>query len=197
MFRRTMLAAGFAALFATGALAAVSADEAKQLGTTLTPVGAEKAGNKDGTIPEYTGGHQAAGGLQGGKRLSPRSVREREAAPRHHRQGHGGARRQADGGHQGAAQALPDDARRRLSDASHGGGAAAGSRQHAEERDRREDRRRRRRARERHGRLSIPDSEDRLRGDLEPPAALQRPGLRQSRGTRTGTSTPPACRRWL
>ena len=32
------------------------ADEAKQLGTTLTPVGAEKAGNKDGTIPEYTGG---------------------------------------------------------------------------------------------------------------------------------------------
>ena len=56
MLRRTMLAAGFAALFGTGAFAAVSADEAKQLGTTLTAVGAEKAGNKDGTIPEYTGG---------------------------------------------------------------------------------------------------------------------------------------------
>lgn len=38
------------------ALAAVSADEAKKLGTELTEVGAEKAGNKDGTIPAYTGG---------------------------------------------------------------------------------------------------------------------------------------------
>ena len=35
---------------------AVSEDEAKQLGTTLTLFGAEKAGNKEGTIPEYTGG---------------------------------------------------------------------------------------------------------------------------------------------
>ena len=38
----------------------MSADEAKQLGTTLTPVGAEKAGNKEGTIPPYTGGLIAA-----------------------------------------------------------------------------------------------------------------------------------------
>ena len=38
------------------AAAAPTADEAKQLGTTLTPWGAEKAGNKEGTIPEYTGG---------------------------------------------------------------------------------------------------------------------------------------------
>jgi hypothetical protein len=36
--------------------AAVSADEAKALGSTLTAVGAEKAGNKDGTIPAHTGG---------------------------------------------------------------------------------------------------------------------------------------------
>ncbi len=35
---------------------AVNPDEAKQLGTTLTLIGAEKAGNKEGTIPEYTGG---------------------------------------------------------------------------------------------------------------------------------------------
>jgi len=41
---------------AAHAPAAVSPEEAKQLGTTLTAVGAEKAGNKDGTIPEYTGG---------------------------------------------------------------------------------------------------------------------------------------------
>lgn len=38
------------------AVAAPSADELRKLGTTLTPFGAEKAGNKDGTIPEYTGG---------------------------------------------------------------------------------------------------------------------------------------------
>jgi hypothetical protein len=39
------------------ALAAVGADEARQLGSTLTPWGAEKAGNKDGTIPAYTDGY--------------------------------------------------------------------------------------------------------------------------------------------
>jgi len=36
--------------------AAVTEEEAKQLGKTLTPVGAEMAGNKDGSIPAYTGG---------------------------------------------------------------------------------------------------------------------------------------------
>ncbi len=44
------------ATLANTSLAAVSEEEAKQLGSTLTPFGAEKAGNKDGTIPEYTGG---------------------------------------------------------------------------------------------------------------------------------------------
>jgi hypothetical protein len=38
------------------AQAAVGEEEAKQLGATLTPFGAEKAGNKEGTIPIYTGG---------------------------------------------------------------------------------------------------------------------------------------------
>ena len=56
MFRKTLTALAIAALFAQGAVAAVSADEAKQLGSTLTAVGAEKAANKDNTIPEYTGG---------------------------------------------------------------------------------------------------------------------------------------------
>jgi hypothetical protein len=41
---------------AASALGAVSAEEAKALGTTLTAVGAEKAGNADGSIPPYTGG---------------------------------------------------------------------------------------------------------------------------------------------
>jgi hypothetical protein len=41
---------------AAAANGAVSADEAKQLGATLTPAGAEAAGNADKTIPPYTGG---------------------------------------------------------------------------------------------------------------------------------------------
>lgn len=43
------------------ALAAVSADEAAKLKTTLTPFGGEKAGNKDGTIPAWNGGIAPSG----------------------------------------------------------------------------------------------------------------------------------------
>jgi hypothetical protein len=53
-FQMTLIAALLAAH--AGSAAAVSADEAKKLGTTLTAVGAEKAANKDGSIPEYQGG---------------------------------------------------------------------------------------------------------------------------------------------
>jgi hypothetical protein len=56
---KTLKAAAMAltlAIGSHGAFAAVSADEAKQLGTTLTPVGATKAGNADGTIPAWSGG---------------------------------------------------------------------------------------------------------------------------------------------
>ena len=38
------------------ATAAVSASEAAQLGTTLTPLGAEMSGNADGSIPAWSGG---------------------------------------------------------------------------------------------------------------------------------------------
>lgn len=48
-------------LLAGAANGAPSADEVKQLGTTLTPWGAEVAGNKDGTIPAYTGGVKSSG----------------------------------------------------------------------------------------------------------------------------------------
>ena len=47
------------ALVSTAALAKVSPQEAAKLGvkgTPLTPFGSERAGNKDGTIPEWTGG---------------------------------------------------------------------------------------------------------------------------------------------
>ncbi|MEG1626432.1 DUF1329 domain-containing protein [Pseudomonas sp.] len=43
-------------LLATGVMAAVSQQEADQLGTTLTPLGAQKEGNSDGSIPAWTGG---------------------------------------------------------------------------------------------------------------------------------------------
>lgn len=54
----TMKVAGAIIAAATmhSAFAEVSADEAKQLGgSVLTVMGSEKAGNKDGSIPEYTG----------------------------------------------------------------------------------------------------------------------------------------------
>jgi hypothetical protein len=49
------------------AAAAVSAEEAARLKTTLTPLGAEKAGNKEGTIPEWTGGLSRAPAGKAGK----------------------------------------------------------------------------------------------------------------------------------
>ncbi|NVZ51813.1 DUF1329 domain-containing protein [Pseudomonas sp. B6002] len=43
-------------LLAANVMAAVSPEEAAKLGTTLTPMGSEKAGNADGSIPAWTGG---------------------------------------------------------------------------------------------------------------------------------------------
>jgi hypothetical protein len=45
-----------ATMLSTPIHAAVSSSEAAQLGNTLTPFGAEKAGNADGSIPAWTGG---------------------------------------------------------------------------------------------------------------------------------------------
>ncbi|GIX32184.1 MAG: hypothetical protein KatS3mg125_0140 [Lysobacterales bacterium] len=50
------IAALISALLAVSAGAAVSPEQAARLGRDLTPVGAERAGNADGTIPEWTGG---------------------------------------------------------------------------------------------------------------------------------------------
>ncbi|RAI71334.1 DUF1329 domain-containing protein [Pseudomonas fluorescens] len=43
-------------LLAANVMAAVSPEEANKLGTSLTPLGAEKAGSADGSIPAWTGG---------------------------------------------------------------------------------------------------------------------------------------------
>ncbi|CAM3762758.1 hypothetical protein CCOS865_04820 [Pseudomonas reidholzensis] len=52
---RSLLKAGVLgmSLLATSVMAAVSADEAAKLGSTLTPMGAEKAGNADGSITAW------------------------------------------------------------------------------------------------------------------------------------------------
>ncbi|KAB0517288.1 MULTISPECIES: DUF1329 domain-containing protein [Pseudomonas] len=53
---RKIIAVMALSLLAAHVMAAVSPEEAAKLGTTLTPVGAEKAGNADGSIPAWTGG---------------------------------------------------------------------------------------------------------------------------------------------
>jgi Protein of unknown function (DUF1329) len=55
-FKMTWLVAALLIVQLGGLHAAVTPDEAKALGSTLTLVGAEKAGSADGAIPAYTGG---------------------------------------------------------------------------------------------------------------------------------------------
>lgn len=61
---KTMLKAGVFALSVISAsvIAKVSPEEAQRLGADLTPMGAEKAANADGSIPEWTGGFSNAEG---------------------------------------------------------------------------------------------------------------------------------------
>ena len=58
-FEKAVLALAIpcAVLVSTAAIAAVSAEDAAKLKTTLTPTGAERAGNKDGSIPAWEGGY--------------------------------------------------------------------------------------------------------------------------------------------
>jgi hypothetical protein len=55
-FKISICTAAVAMALAGQAFAAASAEEAAKLKTTLTPMGAEKAGNKDGSIPSWEGG---------------------------------------------------------------------------------------------------------------------------------------------
>lgn len=48
------------AMFCGNSVAEITAEEAKRLGNDLTPIGAEKAGNADGSIPAWDGGIQSA-----------------------------------------------------------------------------------------------------------------------------------------
>jgi len=60
MMKTTLLTGAFILLLMTGispGWAAVSEEEAAQLKSTLTPMGGERAGNEDGTIPAWDGGY--------------------------------------------------------------------------------------------------------------------------------------------
>ncbi|HZP10791.1 MAG TPA: DUF1329 domain-containing protein [Nevskiaceae bacterium] len=67
MIRRLASWLGIVALglAAQQSYAKVDAAEAAKLGKELTPIGAEKAASKDGTIPEWTGGLPQKGALKG------------------------------------------------------------------------------------------------------------------------------------
>ncbi|WP_278404993.1 DUF1329 domain-containing protein [Pseudoalteromonas ruthenica] len=53
----TLIAAAFCGIFATSAVQAkIAPEQAERLGADLTPIGALKAGNEDGSIPAWDGG---------------------------------------------------------------------------------------------------------------------------------------------
>ena len=56
MFVKRLMATSLAMVFTTAVHAAVSPEQVARLGSSLTLVGAEKAGSADGSIPAYSGG---------------------------------------------------------------------------------------------------------------------------------------------
>ena len=198
MFRKTLIAAGARGALRHRALAAVSADEAKQLGTTLT-AGRRREGRQQGRHDSRV--HRRPEGrpgvVQEGQRHPPDPVREREAAPRHHRQGRRAARRQADRGHEGAAQALSRRcastcirriargraAARKVLDNTAKNATGAKSVE-----------RRPRRGGHAAG-YPVPDSEDAAPRRCGTTCCATPASATTARSTRTGTSTRPACRR--
>lgn len=68
-----IMAMALAMALSTIAGAGVAPDEAAKLKSTLTPLGGEKAGNKDGSIPAWDGGltKAPAGFIEGGRRPDP------------------------------------------------------------------------------------------------------------------------------
>ena len=71
--RKTWAALAAGVAFAVPALAELSAADVAKLGTTLTPLGAEKAGNAAGTIPAWDGGitRAVSGYKEGGAYVDP------------------------------------------------------------------------------------------------------------------------------
>ncbi len=150
----------------------------KKLGTTLTPTGAERAGNADKTIPEYTGGLTTPpAGLREGLGYPSRPLRGREAALRRHRSESGAVRRQAHRRDEGVAEEVSDHARGRLPLAPLDRLPEVRAGQHGEERHLGEDHGRRPGPGRHLRRHPVSDPPDRQRGHVEPPPALHRAEL--------------------
>ena len=185
-------ALAFASLLAARALAAVSADEAKQLGTTLTPVGAEKAANKDGTIPAYTGGLKAPAGFKAGSGIRPDPFASEKPRLVDRRQEHGQHADKLTEGTKELLQAYPtmrvdvypthrtvalpqrvldNTAKNATGAKTVNGGVALENVLPG---------------------YPVPDPEDRQRGDVEPPACASTAWPTTAEVRATGTSTPPA-----
>jgi hypothetical protein len=106
-----LIGAGLLSAHMGAAHATAMPDEAKKLGTSLTLFGAEKAGNKDGTIPEYTGGLTTA----------PAGFDKARGVRPDRRQEHGQVCGQADRRRQGVDEGACGLSHRRLPDASYRG----------------------------------------------------------------------------
>ncbi len=73
MNKVTLLSLTISMVLSTGALAKVSSEQAAKLSSELTPMGATRAANKDGSIPEWNGGitKAPAGYTPGDHHLDP------------------------------------------------------------------------------------------------------------------------------
>ncbi len=60
MIKKTLVGLAVSTLWIGSAAAVITPEETARLQKDLTPVGAERAGNADGTIPEWTGGIKSA-----------------------------------------------------------------------------------------------------------------------------------------
>src|SRR4051812_6725176 len=67
MKTKFLLSSVLCLLTSVAASAAISAADAARLGNDLTPLGGEKAGNADGSIPAWTGGVTAPAGYTPGQ----------------------------------------------------------------------------------------------------------------------------------
>jgi hypothetical protein len=67
MNRQWIASISLAALACGAATAAITPEQADRLGKDLTPIGAERAGNREGTIPAYEGGEAPPPGWSWGK----------------------------------------------------------------------------------------------------------------------------------
>lgn len=69
MIKRLLTASALAALVTVPTISSVAARDVAKLGTTLTPMGAEMAGNADGSIPKWEGGLQMGRPAAGRERI--------------------------------------------------------------------------------------------------------------------------------